>query len=243
MLTCGITASAHGYIGNSVILRLVFSLAAVVTGATAALAEDCVGLKGQTLGWNEATITDAVVFPTTDKQPEHCRVMVKMNDSTLRFESRLPTSGWNGKLVFLGGGGFRGALFEPDRPFFSASVRAERYATMVTNGGYDYPTRDAGYFQANFAFDPVKLADFTYLSEHRALPFGKELIRKFYGAAPGKSYFEGCSSGGHDAMMLSQRWPNDFDGIVARAPRPATSSACTCSSTASPRRCAIRPGC
>jgi len=161
---------------------------------------------------------EAVVVPTSDKQPEHCRVMVKLNDSTLRFESRLPTSGWNGKLAFLGGGGFRGALFEPDRPFFSASVRGDRYATMVTNGGYDYPVRDAGYFQANFAFDPVKLADFTYLSEHRALPFGKELIRKFYGTAPGKSYFEGCSSGGHDAMMLSQRWPNDFDGIVARAP-------------------------
>ena len=43
-------------------------------------------------------------------------------------------------------------------------------------------------------------------------------MRRFYGSAPSKSYFEGCSSGGHDAMMLSQRWPNDFDGIVARAP-------------------------
>jgi feruloyl esterase len=193
-------------------------MAAVFTTAAAAQAQDCVGLKGQTLGWNEATITEAVVVGATDKQPEHCRVLVKMNDSTLRFESRLPTSGWNGKLVFLGGGGFRGALFEPDRPFFSASIRAERYATMVTNGGYDYPTRDAGYFQANFAYDPVKLVEFTYLSEHRTLPFGKELIRKFYGAGPSKSYFEGCSSGGHDAMMLSQRWPNDFDGIVARAP-------------------------
>jgi hypothetical protein len=52
----------------------------------------------------------------------------------------------------------------------------------------------------------------------RALPFGKELIHMFYGAATSKSYFEGCSSGGHDGMMLSQRWPNDFDGIVARAP-------------------------
>ena len=72
--------------------------------------------------------------------------------------------------------------------------------------------------QANFAYDPVKLADFTYLSEHRSLPFGKELIRKFYGSAPSKSYFEGCSSGGHDAMMLSQRYPKDFDGIVARSP-------------------------
>jgi hypothetical protein len=218
MLTSGLKAGAPCSVGRSASLRLGLSLAAVVTGATAARAENCAGLKGQTLGWNEATITEAVVVPTTDKQPEHCRVMVKMNDSALRFESRLPTSGWNGKLAFLGGGGFRGALFDPERPFFSASVRADRYATMVTNGGYDYPTRDAGYFQANFAYDPVKLADFTYLSEHRALPFGKELIRKFYGAAPSRSYFEGCSSGGHDAMMLSQRWPNDFDGIVARAP-------------------------
>jgi feruloyl esterase len=218
MLTSGITVSVRGCIGKSASLRLVLSLAAVIVGASAAQADDCVGLKGQTLGWNEATITDAVVVPTTDKQPEHCRVLVRMNDSTLRFESRLPISGWNGKLVFLGSGGFRGALFDPDRPFFSTSIRADHYATMVTNGGYDYPTRDAGYFQANFAYDPVKLVDFTYLSEHRALPFGKELIRKFYGAGPSKSYFEGCSSGGHDAMMLSQRWRNDFDGIIARAP-------------------------
>jgi hypothetical protein len=158
MLTSGIKASARRHIGRAS-LRLVLSLAALVTDAAAVRASDCAGLKGQTLGWNEATITDAAVVPTTDKQPEHCRVMVKMNDSTLRFESRLPTSGWNGKLVFLGGGGFRGALFAPDRPFFSASVRGDRYATMVTNGGYDYPTRDAGYFQANFAFDPVKLAE------------------------------------------------------------------------------------
>jgi len=134
MLTSGIKASARRHIGRAS-LRLVLSLAALVTDAAAVRASDCAGLKGQTLGWNEATITDAAVVPTTDKQPEHCRVMVKMNDSTLRFESRLPTSGWNGKLVFLGGGGFRGALFEPDRPFFSASVRGDRYATMVTNGG------------------------------------------------------------------------------------------------------------
>ena len=50
------------------------------------------GQASETLGWNEATITDAAVVPTTDKQPEHCRVMVKMNDSTLRFESRLPSA-------------------------------------------------------------------------------------------------------------------------------------------------------
>jgi hypothetical protein len=61
MRTSRITASEQGYIGNSVILRLVLSLAAVITSATAAQAQDCVGLKGQTLGWNEATIVDAAV--------------------------------------------------------------------------------------------------------------------------------------------------------------------------------------
>jgi feruloyl esterase len=158
------------HIGKLAGLRVLLPLAAATTAVAAAHAEDCAGLKGQTLGWNEATITDATVVATSDKQPEHCRVLVKMNDSMLRFESRLPTSGWNGKLVFLGGGGFRGALFDPDRPFFSASIRGDSYATMVTNGGYDYPTRDAGYFQATFAYDPVKLADFTTLASIARYP-------------------------------------------------------------------------
>jgi hypothetical protein len=197
-----------------------FMVATVLLSSAAvpALALDCDALKQQTLGWNEASIADATVVAANETQPEYCLVTVQVSDSTLRFEMRLPMAGWNNKLVFLGGGGFRGAMFPPDRPFFSASIRSDRYAAMATNGGYDYPQRDAGYFQANFAYDPVKLADFTYLSEHRSLPFGKELIRKFYGSVPSRSYFEGCSSGGHDAMMLSQRYPNDFDGIIARAP-------------------------
>src|SRR5262245_29825880 len=79
--------------------RSFLSVTAVSTAAAAvaAQAQDCVGLKGQTLGWNEATITDATVVADSDKQSEHCRVLVKMNDSMLRFESRLPTSGWNSK--------------------------------------------------------------------------------------------------------------------------------------------------
>ena len=97
MPTSVIKAGARRHIGRSARFRLGLSLAAVVTGAAAAQAEDCAGLKGQTLGWNEATITEAAVAPTSDKQPEHCRAMVKMNDSTLRFESRLPTSGWNAR--------------------------------------------------------------------------------------------------------------------------------------------------
>ncbi len=64
----------------------------------------------------------------------------------------------------------------------------------------------------------MQLTDFTYQFEHQALPLGKELIEMAYGSAPERSYFEGCSMGGHDATMQAQRYPQDFDGIVARAP-------------------------
>ena len=187
-------------------------------GNTTAATGDCAGLKGQSLGFRQATITDAVLVPDAPGVPGHCHVKVSLNDSTLRFESRLPTSGWNGKFVALGGGGFKGEVFQPTRPNYSASVVSERYATMATNGGYDYAGRDAGYFQANFAYDPVKLADYAHLSIHRTQGFAKELVQRFYGRPASRHYFEGCSAGGHEAMMLSQRYPGDFDGIVARAP-------------------------
>lgn len=188
------------------------------SGTAPVAAGNCAALKGMQLGQRQATVTDATVVAQNGAVPEHCHVKVSLNDSTLRFESRLPSTGWNGKMVALGGGGLKGAVFVPTLPFFSPSIIGERYATMATNGGYDYPVRDAGYFQANFAYDPVKLADYTYLSIHRTLPFGKELVQRFYKAAASKNYFEGCSAGGHEAMMLSQRFPDDFDGIVARAP-------------------------
>jgi feruloyl esterase len=181
-------------------------------------AGECAGLKGQQLGQRQATITEATLVPEAAGVPEHCHVKVSLNDSTLRFESRLPARGWNGKMVALGGGGFKGAVFPPTLPFFSPSIIGERYATMATNGGYDNPVRDAVYYQANFAYDPVKLADYTYLSIHRSYPLGRELVQRFYGQAASGNYFEGCSAGGHEAMMLSQRFPGDFDGIVARAP-------------------------
>jgi feruloyl esterase len=178
----------------------------------------CVALKGQDVGPGQARVLDARVVPDQAGIPGHCLVNVAVNDSTLRIEARLPLSGWNGKMVALGGGGFKGEPFPPHRPYFSPSIIQERYATMATNGGYDYPTRDAGYFKAEFAYDPVKYDDYTHLSIHRSLPIGKALVTHYYGQPAKRHYFEGCSAGGHEGMMLSQRFPSDFDGIVARAP-------------------------
>ena len=195
-----------------------FLAACAASGPQTIDAGNCAALRGAQLGQRQATVTDATLVAQSGAIPEYCHVKVSLNDSTLRFEGRLPSSGWNGKMVALGGGGLKGEVFVPTRPYFSPSIIAERYATMATNGGYDYAVRDAGYFQANFAYDPVKLADYTYLSIHRSLPFGKELVQRYYKTAASRNYFEGCSAGGHEAMMLSQRFPGDFDGIVARAP-------------------------
>lgn len=182
------------------------------------LATACPNLAGQSLGNGTATVTEAKIVAAAGAQPEYCVVQAKFNDSALRFEARLPTSGWNNKLAFLGGGGFDGNITVPTQPFHSESIVTERYATLATNGGHDAPAALLDYFKAEFAYNPVQLADFTYQSEHRSLPMGKELIKAYYGSAPTRSYFEGCSMGGHDAMMQAQRYPQDFDGIVAKAP-------------------------
>lgn len=188
-------------------------------GSLMPLDEKCPTLKGQTLGSGGVLIDDAQLAAETEKTPQYCVVTARFKDSALRFEARLPTQGWNGKLAFLGGAGFDGVMPNATDEHFSPSIRTERYATIGTNGGYDYPApRDFGYFAAGFARDPAKLLDFSQQSEHRALPPGKELMAQFFGIAPKRSYFEGCSMGGHDALMQAQRFPGDFDGIVARAP-------------------------
>ncbi len=182
-------------------------------------AMDCAALQGLALGNGEAMVAEAAQAEEEEAaHPAYCVAQVRFAASTLRFEARLPVRGWNRRLAFLGGGGFDGMIMSATEPYYSPSIRSERYATLATNGGYDAAGRDARYFQAAFAYDPAKRADFTHLSEHRALPVGRELIARYYGSAPVRSYFEGCSMGGHDALVQAQRFPQDFDGIVARAP-------------------------
>ena len=190
-----------------------------------AAAQKCEALKGQIVGANEGTVTGAAIRPAvpaagprTQAVPEYCGVTVAANDSPLKVAVYLPTAAWNNKMVQAGGGGFKGTIAAPSVSTAaggaSASIVAENYAIVASNGGHDA----ADNANALFASDAVKLAEYAYLAEHRAANFGKSVIQKFYGTLPSRAYFEGCSTGGHDAMMESQRYPQDFDGIVARAP-------------------------
>lgn len=128
---------------------------------------------------------------------------------TIRFELLLPNS-WNGRFVMGGGGGFVGSVQNGAQ----GSVNLG-YATVGTDTGHEW---QPGY-SAGWALDNLEAQlNFGYLAVHRTAEVAKSLIRAYYGADAVYSYFSGCSRGGGQAMMEAQRYPKDFDGIVAGAP-------------------------
>jgi len=128
---------------------------------------------------------------------------------TIRFELLLPDS-WNGRFVMGGGGGFVGTVQNGARDSVNRG-----YATVGTDTGHEW---QPGYM-AGWAFNNLEAQlNFGYLAVHRTEEVAKAVIRSYYGADPTYSYFAGCSRGGGQAMMEAQRYPNDFDGIVAGAP-------------------------
>lgn len=125
---------------------------------------------------------------------------------TIGFELLLPDS-WNGRFTMGGGGGFVGSVQNMTR----GSAR-QGYATVGTDTGHRGPG-------GNFALDDVLAQiNFGHLAVHRTAEAAKAIIHAYYGSSPEFSYFLGCSRGGGQALMEAQRYPNDFDGIVAGAP-------------------------
>lgn len=127
----------------------------------------------------------------------------------IRFELLLPET-WNGRFVMGGGGGFVGTVQNQARD----SVH-RGFATVGTDTGHE---GGPGYL-AGWAHDNLEAQlDFGYLAVHRTAEVAKALIRAYYRAEIERCYFIGCSRGGGQAMMEAQRYPMDFDGIVAGAP-------------------------
>jgi feruloyl esterase len=141
--------------------------------------------------------------------PEFCRVAATLrptSDSEIKIEVWMPEPAtWNGKYEGTGNGGWGGAI---DAGALAGAVM-RGYAASSTDTGH------AG-GSASFAMGhPEKLIDFGYRSVHEMTLAAKALIATFYGEAPKLAYFEGCSSGGRQALMEAQRFPQDYDGIVA----------------------------
>ena len=147
------------------------------------------------------------------KVPAFCRVQGVMQpsaDSHIEFEVWLPMSGWNGRYEGLGNGGFAGTI---DFGGLADAV-ANGYAAAGTDTGHK-----GGAINAQWALGhPEKVTDFGYRAIHETAEHAKAIVAAFYGSRARHSYFSSCSNGGREALMEAQRFPEDYDGILAGAP-------------------------
>jgi len=186
-----------------------------------ALAQECeklssLKLPDTTIATAQANAAGAFTAPGgrgMPNLPAFCRVTGSIKpspDSDIQFEVWMPASGWNGKYQGVGNGGFAGSISYGEL----AGNVTKGYATASTDTGHRAGGTDAGW-----ALDhPQKVIDFGYRAIHETAVKAKAIIGAYYGGAPKKSYFASCSNGGRQALMEAQRFPEDYDGIVAGAP-------------------------
>lgn len=150
--------------------------------------------------------------------PEFCRVSATLtpsSDSDINVEIWLPSSNWNRKFQAVGNGGWAGVI--------SYSALAE-----AVKAGYASASTDTGHVGGSGSFalgHPEKLIDFGWRSEHEMTVKSKAVIQAFYGSAPLRSYWNGCSTGGRQGLKEAQKFPDDYDGIIAGAPANRTALA------------------
>ncbi len=159
----------------------------------------------------------------TTEVPDHClfRVTLDARPSGIEdmkygtsIEMRLP-AGWNGRLLFQGGGGLNGVLLPAIGSVNGlSSALARGFAVVSTDSGH----RGRSPIDGRFGVDQQARLDFAYQAVERTTREAKSLLGRFYGKQPDYSYFMGCSTGGREAMLAAQRLPTQFDGVVAGNP-------------------------
>ena len=207
---------------------MIVNLAVLLFGTALAAPTPCANLKSVSLPNTTITMAESVPAgtftppaagggggqrggqPAILTVPAFCRVgaiLRPSSDSEIGMEVWLPET-WNGKFEFVGGGGWAGVITYP------ALVTAlnEGYATASTDTGHKGGN-------ASFAIDhPEKLIDFAYRAVHESTVKAKAILTAFYDRGPRLSYWNGCSTGGRQGLMEAQRYPDDFDAIIAGAP-------------------------
>jgi len=133
----------------------------------------------------------------------------------IQFQLILPTDNYQGKYLQLGCGGYCGTdtLSTPAASYGCVPVTTGQFAVATDNEGHA-----GAVFSGSFAADQNLRVDFGYASEHALAVAAKAIIAAFYGHQPAESYYDGCSQGGHEGLTEAQRYPADFNGIIAGAP-------------------------
>ena len=193
-------------------------------------ARKCAALTGRNGATSAKVNAASAAGRGTPALPEHCEVVGKLNERTgangqkysIQYRLRLPAQ-WNGGFFFQGGGGSDGNIgnaagdLQGRQP---GSALQLGYAVVSQDSGHDNatnndPNRDG---TATFGFDDQARADFGYNSYGEVTKAAKALIQAYYGRSAARSYYVGCSEGGREAMMVSQRFANEFDGVLACSP-------------------------
>jgi hypothetical protein len=204
---------------------LIVAALVVLVARTPAFAGPCEGLTALKLP--DTTITSALAVvaggfvppggtPGMARYrdvPAFCRVTLEIKparDSDIKVEVWLPLTEWNGKYLSNGNGGFAGSIA------YSGLADAVKggYATASTDTGHAGGATDGAWALAH----PDRIVDFGYRGIHEMTARAKAVIQAFYGAGPRRSYFASCSNGGRQGLMEAQRFPGDYDGIIAGAP-------------------------
>ncbi|MET0732881.1 MAG: tannase/feruloyl esterase family alpha/beta hydrolase [Casimicrobiaceae bacterium] len=156
--------------------------------------------------------------------PAHCvlsgaiakRTGVDGKPYQISFELRLPDR-WNGRFLMQGGGGLDGFL-SPAIGGFSGNDNALQRGFAVVSTDFGHRDSRKPGEAGDFGFDPQARRDYAYNAQDRVTVTAKQLVSAYYGKAPHHSYFNGCSGGGRQAMIMSQRFPTYYDGIVSGSP-------------------------
>src|SRR5881296_1432115 len=156
--------------------------------------------------------------PQFSQLPTFCRVAATLtpsSDSDIKIEVWMPAADWNGKFQAVGNGGWAGTIS------YSAGVGGiERGMAQALMRGYVTASTDTGHTgntAAPMLGHPEKLVDYAYRAVHEMTVASKAILAAFYGQPAILSYFNGCSTGGRQALIEAQRYPSDFDGIIAGA--------------------------
>ncbi|MBO0741774.1 MAG: tannase/feruloyl esterase family alpha/beta hydrolase [Hyphomicrobiaceae bacterium] len=165
------------------------------------------------LSTSSSTILAAEPIAEEDGVPQHCRVSGLIAPQ-IRFEINLP-SAWNRRFYMFGNGGFAGeSPATGSRPRLRATALLHGFVTASTNTGHDATSEPL----ATFATSDQKRIDYAFRAVHLTAIEGKRIAAAYFDRFPAYSYWDGCSTGGRQGLISAQRFPGDFDGIVAGAP-------------------------
>lgn len=212
------------------ISRVLLSFLAVsVFGSGILFAADCGALKSLKLQDTTITSAEAVAAgspvsvsdsrPAITGLPAFCRVagvMRPSSDSVIRFEVWLPEHDWNGSLIGAGNGGFAGSIGYDE----FVNYLKRNFVVAGSDAGHQAEATDASWAWHH----PEKVKDFGWRAVHLTRLRAAEIVAAYYGKHDEKAYFDSCSDGGREALMEAERFPEDYNGILAGAPANAWST-------------------